>query len=610
MAEAKTREALEAALDAAATEGRISQGAYQRILRWLREPEFERYRPLLVQHIQNGDFELLDDLFWTVIPFGTGGRRGRMYPIGTNAINERTIGESAQGLADYLRSVYGQGATLTAVVAYDTRQNSREFAQYTACVLAANGIRTFLFEGPRPTPELSFAVRYLGATTGVVISASHNPPSDNGFKCYWGNGAQVIPPHDRGILECVQAVQSVREVSLDQALNNGVVQFLDESVDQGYVAAVVAESVSDAREARIAYSPLHGTGYQSVLPVLFAAGFKDLHVVDSQRVPDGRFPAVPNNIPNPETRTAMEAVINLAAETNSDVALASDPDADRIGVAVPTPQGWTQLTGNQVAAILTYHVLSAMHKRGALNNAYIVKTYVTTEMMRAIADHFGVRTIGDLPVGFKWIADTVEREDGQFLFAAEESLGYLKGHYCRDKDGAVGALLVAECVAELRRQGKSMWDHLQELYCRFGYFHEEAYSEVLEGRKGAENMQRLMRSLRTAPPEVLGGLRVGRLWDFKEHTVRELGTGKVSSVERPDADMVTLELDRPGWRIVGRPSGTEPKIKFYLSAYVPPGEISGTGALAEVRRRCAGLVGQVRDELRRYVRQVIAEGGG
>ena len=592
------------ALDEAVRDGQLSESARDRIKQWLTDPQYQRYRQTLIQHINDKQFRLLDDLFWTVMPFGTGGRRGRMYPIGTNAMNERTVGESAQGLAEYLYDVYGRGATLTAVVAHDTRNNSRRFAEHTASVLAANGIRTFLFPEHRATPELSFAVRYLGASTGVVISASHNPPSDNGFKCYWRGGGQVVPPHDVGILERVAAVREVRDMPVSEAQARGLVEQLDERIDREYVDAVVRQAVCDARAVRIAYTPLHGVGLTSVLPVLQAAGFNDIHLVESQCTADGNFPAVANNIPNPEVDAAMAEVIQLADRVGADIALASDPDADRVGVAVRTPQGWQRLSGNQVAALLTWHVLDCLADSSDLSDGYVVKTYVTTDMMRAIAQAFKVRVVGDLPVGFKWIAQTIDQEPGTFLFGAEESLGYLRGTYARDKDGAVGALLVAEAAARAKQQGKDLAAVLDELYARFGYFHESADSRTLPGREGVERMRALMARLRSDPPTRLGPFSVRRLWDFRNHEVRDLVTGRSEPVERPDADMVALELDRPGWRVVARPSGTEPKIKFYFFGHVPSEQLVALGGPAAARQQCHSDVTRIREDLTRLIDEI------
>ncbi len=594
------------ALDEAVARGELSTAARERIEQWLTDPEYVRYRDAVLEHIERKQFRLLDDLFWTVMPFGTGGRRGRMYPIGTNAMNDRTVGESAQGLADYLRETYGRGATLTAVIAHDTRHNSRQFAEYTAAVLAANGIRAFLFPEHRATPELSFAVRYLGASTGVVISASHNPPSDNGFKCYWRGGSQVVPPHDRGILEKVGAVRAVRDMPLEDAAARGLVEVLTEQVDRAYVDAVVAQAVSDARDVRIAYSPLHGVGLTNVLPVLKKAGFSDVHLVERQCTPDGNFPAVANNIPNPEVDAAMADVIALAQEVDADIALASDPDADRIGVAVRAENGqWCRLSGNQVAALLTWHVLDSLAHSGRVHDGYVVKTYVTTDMMAAIADSYRVRVVGDLPVGFKWIAQTIDREPGEFLFAAEESLGYLRGTYARDKDGAVGALLVAEAAACAKRRGLNLTQVLDELYMRYGYFHEAADSRTLPGREGVARMQELMARFRSDPPERLGPFSVRRLWDFRAHEVRDLQSGVRQSVERPDADMVALELDRPGWRVVVRPSGTEPKVKFYFFGNVSAEEVAAAGGPARARQRCRAEMAELQTALGRFIDSVV-----
>jgi phosphoglucomutase len=602
------RTALADSLHEALRQGLLSEASYRRICLWLEDSQYAEAWPELERHIQEGRFRELDDLFWTVIPFGTGGRRGRMYPIGTNAINDRTIAESAQGLADYLRQCYGQGATLTAVVAHDTRHHSDEFARVTARVLASNGIRTFLFPDFRATPELSFAIRYLGAVAGVVISASHNPPTDNGFKCYWRTGAQVVPPHDEGILRCVEQVRTVRAMPFQEAIERGWVHYLSEDVDEAYTSAVCQESLGEERHVRIVYTPLHGVGRTSVERVLRRAGFTDLWLVESQAAPDGNFPNVVHHLPNPELPEAWREALELASRVNADLALASDPDADRVGAAVFTGDRWAPLTGNQIAVLLAEYILSTVATRNQLQEGYLVKTYVTTEMLQAIADRYSTLLVGDLPVGFKWIAQEMETRSGRFLFGAEESLGYLKGTYTRDKDGAVGALLLSELAAKLKREGSNLWQELCRLYLTYGYYHEETTSIPLPGREGAEAIAQLMAALRRHPPGQLGSYGVTRLWDFGRHEVWELRERKlIRTVERPEAEMITLELERPGWRVVARPSGTEPKAKFYLYGFEPPERLGSLAALREAQEHCRREIEAIVADLRRYIQKALTD---
>jgi phosphoglucomutase/phosphomannomutase len=603
-------------LDQAQSAGRLSSEAAERVRLWLTDPAFAGHRQQVVEHIAAGSFRELDDAFWKVLPFGTGGRRGRMYPIGSNAINTRTIGESAQGLADYLRRTLGATARLSAAVAHDTRHSSREFARLTACVLAANGFHVYFFPEHRSTPQLSFAVRHLDCTTGVVISASHNPPTDNGFKCYWSNGGQVLPPHDEGIIQCVEAVREVRALDFDDAVRAGRIAILRAEHDDAYVRAVCRQALGTCRDLRIVFTPLHGVGATNVGRVLAAAGFRDVHTVPLQAIPDGSFPHVAQHTPNPEQPAALREAIALAREVGADLVIASDPDADRIGAAAPRPGSneWVPFTGNQIAALLTSFVCGKL-KVEVGERPLIIKTLVTTNLMARIAAAHGVDVRGNLLVGFKWIARVMdERPNDRFLFGAEESHGYLAGRYSRDKDGAVAALLLAELAAEQKAAGHSLPDYLDGLYRRHGYHAEGQLNRTLEGRAGVEQMQRLMAAFRREPPRHLGGLAALRLHDYLGHETRSIAApGAPEPLPEPDGDMVELELEPPrrgtaaptGWRVVVRPSGTEPKIKFYLFGYEPPEQLNGPGQLASVKTAVDELFRRIAADLDAYVASAV-----
>jgi phosphoglucomutase/phosphomannomutase len=605
-------------LAAARASGLIAESTEQNVRLWLTEPAYAAYRPAVAEHIGQGKFRELDDAFWTVLPFGTGGRRGKMYPIGTNVMNERTVGESAQGLADYLKQQLGEGAARSCAIAYDTRNNSRAFARLSAEVLAANGVRVFIFTEHRSTPQLSFAVRHLEASAGIVISASHNPPSDNGFKCYWSSGGQVLPPHDAGIIRCVEAVREVRAIEFDRGVEQGLIAVLGPEHDTAYVCAVVSQSLNRERAIRIVYTPLHGVGMTSVARVLEQAGFSDVHVVTSQATPDGNFPNVAGQSPNPENPAALREAIELAGQVSADLVLASDPDADRIAAAVPDAASgqWVPLTGNQLAGLLAHYVLSKRQSAadsapGSGSRPFVVKTRVTTDLIARVADSFGVTTYGDLPVGFKWIGAAIDRHGPeQFLFGAEESLGYLCGTYARDKDAAVAALLAGELAAELKAAGKTMLAHLDELYLRYGYHLEQQISRTRPGREGAAEIARVMRAFRQTSrlPRQWSGMSLESVYDFAESVIHSFRAGDKPTrpAAKPRSDQVMLCLDQPGWRVIARPSGTEPKIKFYLFGVVSPQQLSSADKLGAAKREAAGTMDRLIADLDAFVAGAVS----
>jgi phosphoglucomutase/phosphomannomutase len=593
--------------------GLISGSAAAHIRRWLTEPPFSRSRARLVQDIEAGSWQVLDDAFYASIPFGTGGRRGRMYPVGTNVLNDRTIAESARGLADSLIARKGAGAPRSCVIARDPRHNSRAFAELCARVLAAAGCRVHLFAEPRSTPLLSFAVRHLGCDAGIMITASHNPPSDNGFKCYAPTGGQVVPPDDAAIIACVQAASErvIPEKPFEQGMADGSIVLVDRAVDEAYLAAVVGESVGTSRDLAIVYTPMHGVGETSVAAALRRAGFARVNILASQRSPDGDFPNVPGHIANPELPRALEPAIAEARATGADLVIASDPDADRIGVAVPAggdPRGaWTTLDGNQIGTVLAAFVLETMHAAGRLRpDHYLITTLVSTQMARALAEGYGVRTEDDLLVGFKWICLRIdEAGPAGFLFAFEESHGYLKGTHARDKDAAVAALLAAELAADLKARGRTVLQYLDDLYLRVGHHGERLLNTTLEGREGAARIRTLMEAFRDRPPTTIAGLALTEVRDYQAHEVRPLGGGgpaRARPLPQPSGDLLIFQTEAPGTRFAVRPSGTEPKIKFYLFARTPVDARGGPSALeaakAATSRRLDHMVGDIEQYLR------------
>lgn len=544
-------------LEDATRAGSLSETASREIMRWLTEDRYAEYRNDLEQLIAEENWKALEDGFFMTIPFGTGGRRGTV-GIGTNRINKVTIGESAQGLCDYVTRELGATAKKQGIViAHDTRTTSRELAEYVATIISTNGFTTYLFDSFRATPELSFAVRHLAAVAGVVISASHNPPADNGFKAYWTDGGQIVPPHDKGIIESVNAVQEIKTSP------QGDITIIGKEVDDAYIAAIAQESMSKSRSAKIVYSPLHGTGTMSVKKVLEHEGFQDVTIVEEQSSPDGTFPNLPNNIPNPEVPSASEMLTEYAKRLDADIAISTDPDADRLGVVAKDTDGeYKLLTGNQIAALAAYHTLAKGGK------GFMVRTIVTTDLLDAIAKDFGSTIYNHILIGFKYVAQLIrEHQDNgneTFLLGGEESYGLLKGSYCRDKDAAVAALLLCELTSELKDQGKNLFWQLNELYKKYGVYTETLANISYPGAEGFQNMQSIMKSLRENPPKEVAGVPIVNIIDRDKFEGTEKG------------NVLIFELSEDGHnRLTIRPSGTEPKIKIYTQLYTPsPATIS------------------------------------
>lgn len=588
-----------ALLEQAAAAKKLSPGAVEHLRTWIREPRYSEYRPLVLEHLRSGQWGVLDDVFWTVIPFGTGGRRGKMYPIGSNAINDRTIGESAQGLADYVAEFHrrqGRGE-LSCAIGYDTRRRSRHFAELCAEVMVASGFRVYFLDGFRSTPELSLTVRHYGCSCGIMVTASHNPPSDNAVKCYWSTGGQLLPPHDEGVIQRVMQVDAVRRSPFKAALAEGRIRYVQDAVDRAYHEAVLSQGFSGPRDLSILYSPLHGVGAAAVAPVLAGAGFKQLEIFAPHAEPNGDFPNVPKHVANPEEPAVFEAMIEYAQRSGAELIIASDPDADRLGAATPlTPGGaWRTLTGNQLGALLADYLLEQRQTAGTLTpRHFIAKTLVTTELTRRIAEGYGVRCVGNLHVGFKWIAGAIDAEGPEhFLYGTEESYGYMAGSYVRDKDAAVAALLTCELAARCQARGQTLHQQLDALFLRHGCHAELTVSKRMPGSQGMENMRAMMRSLRESPPHRLAGLGVRQVRDYLSRTIRS-SDGSRSPLDAPAADMVIVDLEADGAYAAVRPSGTEPKVKFYLFAYAPPRETAAD--LAGTKRKLAERLQAMRDD--------------
>ena len=589
--------------------GVLSAPAAAGVRRWLREEPFARYREKLLAEIEAGRWKALDDAFFAVLEFGTGGRRGIMYPVGTNVLNERTIAESARGLADYILRTKGPGSSPSCVIARDTRHNSPEFAALCARVLAAAGFKVFLFAEARSTPLLSFAVRHLKCDAGIMITASHNPPSDNGFKCYNGVGGQVVPPDDAGIIALVTEAseRDIPEKSLEEGLADGSIVHAGPEVDEAYIASVVGESVSHARGISIVYTPLHGVGEMSVAAALKADGFVDVNILASQRTQDGDFPNVPGHVSNPENPAALQAAIDEARRTKADLVLASDPDADRIGVGLPAkgdPAGdWITLDGNQIGVLLAAFIMKQTGEKGRLRpDHYLVTTLVSTGMTKALGRREGIRTEDDLLVGFKWIAQRVDREGpAGFLFGFEESHGYLKGTYARDKDASVAAMLFAELASTCKDRQQTVVEYLDDLYIDVGHYGERLINKTYKGREGLDKIRSIMKAFREAPPRTVAGLAVKQVYDYGTHEIRDLDGGSTSPLPEPTGDLLIFHTEREGVRFAARPSGTEPKIKFYLFAR---SDVDGPDSLAAAKVRTKGVLDQMTIDIEKYLEDV------
>lgn len=572
----------------AAARGQLCPSAVENLTKWLTLPLYAAYREEIVAKLAAGAFEELNDAFYQLIPFGTGGRRGTV-GLGPNRMNDLTVASSAQGVANKLKmSVCGRRAKV--VVAYDTRTTSAAFTLKTACVLAGNDIDVYLFDGPRSTPELSFMIGDLQADAGIVISASHNPPSDNGFKAYWSDGGQVVPPLDGELIAEVEAVAEIHEIGYEEACGRGLIHRLTSDDDQRFYEGVLAQGLGSPRELRIVYTPLNGAGMSSVYPVLRLAGFKDLHLVESQKDLDGTFPNVPKHQPNPEVTSGLDAAIALARAVKADLVLASDPDADRMAAAVADGAGdFRILSGNQCAALFMDFIAGTLAERGELRPGYwVYSTLVSSPLFPSIARAYGIHVKNDLLVGFKWIADQIKRQADprDFLFGSEESIGFMKGAQTRDKDASVAALLFAELAAKARAEGRTVPEVLDAIYRRYGYFADSGVSIYLEGAKGSERMSRIMQHLRVNPPKEIGGVPVVSVIDRQSGEQRDLAGGLIDTIDGPQSNILIFRLRADDKSFIAvRPSGTEPKIKFYLSLYAEVGE----GDLAAIKARTKTL---------------------
>jgi phosphoglucomutase len=550
-----------------------------KINQWL-QPAFDAETRNAIQNlIDAGNETELTDAFYRNLEFGTGGLRGVMGP-GTNRMNVYTVAMATQGLANYLLKCY-PGQQLSVAIAHDSRNNSPLFARTTADVFTANGIRVYFFTELRPTPELSFAIRHFGCQSGVVITASHNPREYNGYKAYWNDGAQMVSPHDKNTIAEVEKITGPDQVKM-QGNPDLMVPVLKE-VDEAYLERIFGNSVNPAvirrqKDLRIVYSSLHGTGITLVPEILQRLGFENVQVVEEQATPDGNFPTVV--YPNPEETEAMTLALRKAAALDADLAMATDPDADRVGLGLKNPDGeWQLLNGNQISTLLVYYMLNAWKEAGKITgNEMMVKTIVTTEIQDKIAEAFGVKCFHTL-TGFKYIAGIIREQEGKlkFIVGGEESYGYLIGDFVRDKDAIASCAMIAELVAYAKDRGQSLFDMLMEIYGRFGFYLEDLISITKKGKSGAEEIQEMMRGYRENPPKTIAGSAVVEMLDYKSSERLDLRTGKRSPIEMEKSNVLQF-ITEDGSKISARPSGTEPKIKFYFSVNRP---LAGKEAYSE-----------------------------
>ncbi len=538
---------------------------------WLNNPYFDEATKKELQNIA-GDEQEIKERFYKELEFGTAGLRG-VIGAGTNRMNIYTVRKATQGLANYIKK--NQGENKGVAIAYDSRRMSPEFADEAALCLAANGIKAYVFESLRPTPELSYAVRSLGCIAGINITASHNPPEYNGYKVYWEDGAQITPPHDKGIMDEVKAVtdyNTVKTMDRETAKEAGLYQVIGQEVDDGYIAELKKQVIHQdsinavGRDLKIVYSPLHGTGNIPARRILKELGFTNVYVVKEQELPDGEFPTV--SYPNPEAKEAFELGLKLAREVDADLVLATDPDADRLGVYVKdTKSGeYKVLTGNMSGCLLAdYEIGQRKAMYGLPEDGYLIKTIVTSNLADAIAKGYNIGLI-EVLTGFKYIGQQILKFEttgkGNYLFGFEESYGCLIGTHARDKDAIVATMALCEAAAYYRTQGKTLWDAMVDMYDKYGYYKDDIQSITLKGIEGLQKIQEILDTLRKNPPTEIGGYKVVKARDYQADTIKDIATGEVTATGLPSSNVLYYDLTDDAWLCV-RPSGTEPKVKFY-----------------------------------------------
>ena len=543
---------------------------FEKYNEWLNDDCFDDETKKELESIRDNEEEI-KDRFYKELEFGTAGLRG-VIGAGTNRMNKYTVGRATQGLANFINKMKIENPSV--VISYDSRHMSKEFSEIAALVLNANGIKVNLFDNLRPVPELSFSVRYLNATAGIMITASHNPPEYNGYKVYWSDGAQIVPPIDKGIIDEVLAIEDfslIKTINKNEAIESGLLNYVGEEIDDAFINALKSSCLNseiikkEAKNVKIVYTPLHGAGNLPVQRILKELGFENVYVVPEQEKPDGDFPTV--SYPNPEDPKAFELALKLAKEVDADVVLATDPDADRLGVFSKMNNGeYVSYTGNMSALLICEYELSQKKEKGILpNNGAIITTVVSSELTKAIAENYGAKVFETL-TGFKWIGEKIrkfeEEHSYKYLFGFEESYGCLIAPHARDKDGISAVMALCEATAFYKNKGWSLWEQMIKIYEKYGYYREGQVSIVLKGADGAEEIKNKMAKMRSNPPTELAGLKVLEVRDYQEHVIKK-ADGEVSETDLPTSNVLYYELSNNSWCSV-RPSGTEPKIKFYM----------------------------------------------
>ena len=543
---------------------------FEKYNEWLNDDCFDDETKKELDSIRDNEEEI-KDRFYKELEFGTAGLRG-VIGAGTNRMNKYTVGRATQGLANFINKMKIENPSV--VISYDSRHMSKEFSEIAALVLNANGIKVNLFDNLRPVPELSFSVRYLKATAGIMITASHNPPEYNGYKVYWSDGAQIVPPIDKGIIDEVLSIEDfslIKTLNKNEAIESGLLNYVGEEIDDAFINALKSSCLNpeiikkEAKNVKIVYTPLHGAGNLPVQRILKELGFENVYVVPEQEKPDGDFPTV--SYPNPEDPKAFELALKLAKEVDADVVLATDPDADRLGVFSKMSNGeYVSYTGNMSALLICEYELSQKKEKGILpNNGAIITTVVSSELTKAIAENYGAKVFETL-TGFKWIGEKIRKFEDEnsykYLFGFEESYGCLIAPHARDKDGISAVMALCEATAFYKNKGWSLWEQMIKIYEKYGYYREGQVSIVLKGADGAEEIKNKMAKMRSNPPTELAGLKVLEVRDYQEHVIKK-ADGEVSETDLPTSNVLYYELSNNSWCCV-RPSGTEPKIKFYM----------------------------------------------
>ena len=543
---------------------------FEKYNEWLNDDCFDDETKKELNSIRDNEEEI-KDRFYKELEFGTAGLRG-IIGAGTNRMNKYTVGRATQGLANFINKMKIENPSV--VISYDSRHMSKEFSEIAALVLNANGIKVNLFDNLRPVPELSFSVRYLNATAGIMITASHNPPEYNGYKVYWSDGAQIVPPIDKGIIDEVLAIEDfslIKTLNKNEAIEAGLLNYVGEEIDDAFINALKSSCLNpeiikkEVKNVKIVYTPLHGAGNLPVQRILKELGFENVYVVPEQEKPDGDFPTV--SYPNPEDPKAFELALKLAKEVDADVVLATDPDADRLGVFSKMSNGeYVSYTGNMSALLICEYELSQKKEKGIFpNNGAIITTVVSSELTKAIAENYGAKVFETL-TGFKWIGEKIrkfeEENSYKYLFGFEESYGCLIAPHARDKDGISAVMALCEATAFYKNKGWSLWEQMIKIYEKYGYYREGQVSIVLKGADGAEEIKNKMAKMRSNPPTELAALNVLEVRDYQEHVIKK-ADGEVYETDLPTSNVLYYELSNNSWCCV-RPSGTEPKIKFYM----------------------------------------------